>query len=70
MLSLAQRKVISMESWTAIRPFMLPRRGPATEGERAALRLPRPNGTRSGSILRRPPEPPRRNPGESEWEGK
>jgi hypothetical protein len=40
----------------AFAPFMLPRRAPATEGEREALRLPRPSPPHSSlAILRSPP---------------
>jgi hypothetical protein len=32
----------------AMAPFLLPRRGPATEGEREALRMPRPAPRKAG----------------------
>ncbi|HEV2817154.1 MAG TPA: hypothetical protein VGW40_08040 [Allosphingosinicella sp.] len=44
---------------SGIPPFMLPRKGPATQGERALLHLP----TRS-------PPPPRATPGEPERDGR
>lgn len=38
-------------------PFLIVEKGPATEGERVALRLPRPGDSPRGWIDRRPPEP-------------
>lgn len=38
-------------------PFMLPRKGPATPGERTALQLPLPATRRPGSFFRAPPRP-------------
>jgi len=35
-------------------PFLLPRKGPATPGERVALQLPRPGRPASGGDLRDP----------------
>jgi hypothetical protein len=43
----------------AFAPFLLPKKGPATEGEREALRLPRPSAPRTSLILPRPPLWPR-----------
>ena len=40
-----------------ILPFMMPRKGPATQGERAALDLPAPALPRPGPIFRKPPPP-------------
>lgn len=40
----------------AFAPFMLPKKGPSTEGEREALRPPRPAGSGALAI---PPKPPR-----------
>lgn len=45
--------VWAAQSW----PFMLPREGPSTEGERAALRLPLPARPRPGSIYRKRIDP-------------
>jgi len=41
----------------ASHPFMIPRKGPATTGERAALKLPLPGLPRPGFIFRAPPRP-------------
>lgn|GEM_PF-1945544 len=38
-------------------PFMVPRKGPATQGEQAALRLPLPGAGRPGPVFRKPPRP-------------
>ncbi|MGQ0659716.1 hypothetical protein [Sphingosinicella sp.] len=43
----------------AFAPFLLPQQGPATEGEREALRMPRPSPSRPPAIIRRPPPTPR-----------
>lgn len=43
----------------AFAPFLLPRKGPATEGEREALRAPRALPPRNMGIIRRPPPSPR-----------
>jgi hypothetical protein len=43
----------------AFAPFMLPRRGPATDGEHEALRLPRPSPPRTSLAIRKPPPLPR-----------
>lgn len=39
-------------------PFMLPGKGPATPGEREALRLPKPRGDHPGRSLQAPHTPP------------
>ena len=46
-------------------PFMLPHKPPSTEGEREALRLPRPMPPHPGTFFRSPGPPPRRDPGGS-----
>jgi len=43
-------------------PFMLPRTGPANEGERTALRMPAPSLPRPGAILRKRSDPRDRRP--------
>lgn len=43
----------------AFAPFMLPKKGPVTEGEREALRMPRSSPSRTSLILHKPPPLPR-----------
>jgi hypothetical protein len=50
-------------------PFMVPRKGPATVGEQAALRLPRPDGPRPDVGFGRPPGP-RDEPGRPAGDGR
>ena len=38
----------------AYSPFMLPKKGPATQGEREALRLPCPPASQAAKVLRTP----------------
>lgn len=43
----------------ACAPFLLPKKGPVNEGEREALRLPRPSSPRTSLIIHKPPPLPR-----------
>lgn len=40
-------------------PFMLPKKGPSTDGEREALRPPRPASSGALAVVRKPPRFPR-----------
>jgi hypothetical protein len=50
-------------------PFMVPRKGPATAGEQAALRLPLPGGPRPDAGFDRP-SGPRDKPGRPAGDGR
>lgn len=43
----------------AFAPFMLPKKGPVTDGEREALRPPRPSTSGALAVIRTPPRFPR-----------
>ena len=43
----------------AFAPFLLPKKGPATPGEKEALRLPPSSSVQSSAIIPRPPRIPR-----------
>ena len=47
----------------AFAPFMLPKKGPLNDGEREALRLPRPLPPRTSALPKPPPLPRGHKPG-------